>query len=107
MALGDKLGSIEVEKGRVLYLAGENPDDVKSRWIAMCELGGVDPTDVDVDFIEGGFNISEQMDVLAARATAVGGYSLVVVDTSPAYTRARTRTPTPSWATTPATSCAR
>jgi hypothetical protein len=33
IALGKELGGREVEKGKVLYFAGENPDDVRSRWI--------------------------------------------------------------------------
>ena len=37
VAEGRSLGNLDVEKGRVLYLAGENPDDVRGRWIAMAE----------------------------------------------------------------------
>jgi hypothetical protein len=37
VALGRKLGVLEVEKGRVLILAGENPVDVQMRWIAMAQ----------------------------------------------------------------------
>jgi len=31
---GANLGKLEVAKGRVLYFAGENPDDVRMRWLA-------------------------------------------------------------------------
>jgi hypothetical protein len=34
VALGRRLGDLDVEKGRVLILAGENPTDAKMRWIA-------------------------------------------------------------------------
>ena len=51
IASGRHLGSVEVKRGRVLYLAGENPDDVRARWIAMCERSGVDP-----DFAPGGLH---------------------------------------------------
>lgn len=34
--LGRMIGSLSVEKGNVLYLAGENPEDVKARMIGMC-----------------------------------------------------------------------
>jgi AAA domain len=34
---GVPLAGREVEKCRVLYLAGENPDDVQGRWIAMSD----------------------------------------------------------------------
>jgi RecA-family ATPase len=41
--LDEQLGDNEVEKGKVLYFAGENPDDVRMRVIAMCEATGVQP----------------------------------------------------------------
>src|SRR4051794_4733685 len=31
------MGAEQVERGRVLYLAGENPDDARMRWIAMAD----------------------------------------------------------------------
>src|SRR5262249_28343622 len=34
----------EVERGKVLYLAGENPDDVRMRWIKLCEEMELDAT---------------------------------------------------------------
>ena len=36
-ALGKSLDGREVEKVRVLFFAGENPDDVRMRWIKQCE----------------------------------------------------------------------
>ena len=40
---GVPLGKYAVEKGRVLYLAGENPDDVRMRWMAMAHEMNFDP----------------------------------------------------------------
>src|SRR5262249_10559787 len=39
--LGQELAGMTVKQGRVLYLAGENPDDVRTRWIKQCEEMGV------------------------------------------------------------------
>ena len=39
-ALGLSLDGRNVEKVRVLFLAGENPDDVRARWIKLCEEMG-------------------------------------------------------------------
>ena len=75
----------EVEKGRVLYLAGENPVDVQMRWIAMAQQFDFDPDDADVWFIPGAFRISEVRDYLEAEVEAIDGVSLVLVDTSAAY----------------------
>jgi AAA domain len=85
VALGQKLGKLEVAQGSVLYFAGENPDDVRMRWLAMLQQFGLEPEDVDnVYFVPGVFKFSEIdkriRDEMAARELA-----LVVVDTSAAY----------------------
>ena len=51
VALGRSLAEREVEKGRVLFFAGENPDDVRSRWIKLCEEMDEDPDMMDVVFM--------------------------------------------------------
>ncbi len=48
-----------VESGRVLYFAGENPDDIRMRWIAMAEHLNFDADAIDVHFIAGTFNIKK------------------------------------------------
>ena len=55
VATGRKIGNLEVAKGRVLYFAGENPDDVRMRWIAMAQNFDFDIDTVDVRFIPGQF----------------------------------------------------
>ena len=40
----------EVEKGCVLYLAGENPVDVQMRWIAMAQQLDFNPNEAEVYF---------------------------------------------------------
>src|SRR5262249_52209209 len=53
VALGKPLGDHEVEWGRVLYFAGENPDDLRMRWIALSEHLGFDRNSIDVHFVVG------------------------------------------------------
>src|SRR6516225_7120334 len=62
IATATMLGEREVERGRVLYLAGENPDDVRARWIAMSDALGFDVDTVDVHFVEGVFSVSGLLD---------------------------------------------
>ena len=81
VALGKPLGRRKVKQGRVLYLAGENPDDIRTRWVLLCEEMGVKPEKVPVDFIDGVFEIED----IRKAATARGPYALVIVDTSAAY----------------------
>src|SRR6478736_5586093 len=57
--LGKAIGDRQVEKGSVLYFAGENADDVRMRWIALAQQLGFDLEDIDVYFIPGTFKISQ------------------------------------------------
>ena len=87
VARGTALADREVEKGRVLFFAGENPDDVRSRWIMLCEALGEDPDRIDVVFMPFTLNLSQE--VIRARidaeAAKAGPFSLLIVDTSASY----------------------
>ncbi len=74
-----------VERGNVLYLAGENPDDVRMRWIAQCGKHKLDANVVDVAFMEGACSIPENIHRIEGHARERGGLTLVIVDTSAAY----------------------
>ena len=82
---GRPLGSMPVEKGRVLYLAGENPDDVRMRWIALGEHVGFDLETSHVFFIPGVFGIEAMKERITQEVEDLGGVALVVIDTSAAY----------------------
>ncbi|MGK7056878.1 AAA family ATPase [Bradyrhizobium sp. 1050_B9_N1_2] len=84
-ALGVPIGKHDVDPGRVLYFAGENPDDVRMRWIALSERMEFDPQTIDVHFLEGTFKISELIARIKTEVEDLGGVSLIVVDTSAAY----------------------
>jgi len=49
----------ECEQGDVIYMAGENPDDVRARTIAACEKYGLDPAACRLHFIPGTFSIRQ------------------------------------------------
>jgi hypothetical protein len=85
VALGRKIGDLEVAQGRVFYLCGENPDDVRMRWIALAQQMDFDLKTVAVDFFPRLFKISEMQARILADAQEVGGVALVIVDTSAAY----------------------
>lgn len=84
-ALGLPIGKHDVDPGRVLYFAGENPDDVRMRWIALSERMNFDPKTIDVHFLEGTFKVSELIARIKQEVNDLGGVSLIVVDTSAAY----------------------
>jgi AAA domain/Primase C terminal 2 (PriCT-2) len=80
--LGQKLGIREVGQGRVLYFAGENPDDVRMRWVAMTQQFGFTPEDMDgVYFVPGVFKFSE-IEQRIHNEMVARELSLVVIDTS-------------------------
>jgi hypothetical protein len=79
------LAGRDVSRSRVLYLAGENPDDVRGRWIAMGDHLGFSTKGIDVHFVPGIFKVSEMYDQLREEALAIGGVGAVMVDTSAAF----------------------
>jgi DNA-binding PadR family transcriptional regulator len=85
VALGLPLAGREVEKGRVLFFAGENPDDVRSRWIKQCEEMGYDPKDIDVFFMPFTIDLEKFRKQINAETVEHGPFSLLIVDTSAAY----------------------
>jgi hypothetical protein len=85
VALGRSIGTRQAHKGRVLYLAGENPDDIRMRWIAMAQNMDFDLDEIDVHFIAGTFKISAMIERIEAEAKKVGPFTLVIVDTSAAF----------------------
>lgn len=87
VATGKPFGSAAVETGRVAYFAGENPDDVRARWIAMCEHLNIDPDKVSVHFLAGTLDLDEARPQIAKEAEDAGGFDLLVIDTGAAFFR--------------------
>jgi hypothetical protein len=87
VALGLPLDEREVIKGRALYFAGENPEDIRGRWIKLCEEMGQDPATMDVFFLPGTPQIAskEIRKRIIAETTTHGPFDLIIVDTSAAY----------------------
>jgi AAA domain-containing protein len=74
-----------VEKGRVLYFVGENPDDVRMRVMGADALRDDNPELDDIWFIPGVFNIDGMTHVLSENFKRQGEVSLIIIDTSAAY----------------------
>ena len=84
IATGGYLGSREVKQGNVLFLAGENPDDIRERWIAICEINGDEPDSLPVTFMPGVWDLKGSLTSLRERF-ADKPLRLVVVDTLAAF----------------------
>lgn len=85
VALGREFGGRAVTAGSSLMLAGENPDDVRARWIALSEQMGFDPDKIDAHFMPGIFSVPAALEQIRDCAATIGGMALVVVDTGAAY----------------------
>jgi hypothetical protein len=85
LAMGRPVCDRETERGAVIYMAGENPDDVRARIIATMDKGEIDPNDCDIHFIAGTLSIRQDMKALHEAVERIGNVSLIVVDTLAAY----------------------
>lgn len=85
VALGRRLGDLDVEKGRVLILAGENPTDAKMRWIALSQQMQFDRNEIDVHWIEGVFKLSEAFEQIRREVQELGGVDFIIIDSSAAF----------------------
>jgi hypothetical protein len=84
IARGVELAGRRVKQCDVLFLAGENHEDVRTRWLTMLKIEGIDPATVGVHFVGGRFSIEGHFDVVKAHLEkhATG---LVIVDTLQAF----------------------
>lgn len=85
VATGSDFCEREVEHGDVLFMAGENPDDVRARVIATMEFYQIDPAQCRLHFIAGTFSIRADMERLKSEAAKLPNLVLVVIDTFAAY----------------------
>lgn len=84
-ALGKPIDGREIRQGRVVYFAGENPDDITMRWIAMAHHMPFDVEAIDAHFIKGTFSIPAMFEKIKLDVKNLGGTDLIVIDTSAAY----------------------
>lgn len=85
VARGVPIRDRHVSQGRVLILAGENPDDVRARLLVLAEAYDFDVSKAPIYFIPGVIDIKAQMPRILAEADRIGEISLVIVDTAAAY----------------------
>jgi len=75
----------EVMRGTVLFLAGENSDDIRARFLVAADYYGFDPNTSKIRVIDGVINLEKQMPTIQAEAASIDDLVLVVVDTAAAY----------------------
>lgn len=87
IANGMRFAGRDVERGRVLVLAGENPDDYALRLLATCQALGLKPHEAtrDVHVVAGSFALGPALPEVEARTAHIGELAAVFVDTSAAF----------------------
>ena len=83
---GKPIGDREVQQGEVFYFAGENPDDVRARWLVLSREMGIDPNTDKITWIVGAKDLGAIAQQIGAEVAAKGiKPAYVVVDTAAAY----------------------
>lgn len=76
-----------VAPGKVLFLAGENPQDVRARYKVLADSEQFDPKTVPFHFVDGVIDIAASLPKVREEAAKIGNLVLVIVDTATAYFR--------------------
>ncbi|TFW53644.1 hypothetical protein CT676_40610 [Bradyrhizobium sp. MOS001] len=85
IARGVLMHGKEVKAGTVLLLAGENPDDIRARFLVLAEAFGFKAEDLKMRFVAGVIDIAAKMSEIRAEAEKISDLVLVIVDTAAAY----------------------
>ena len=85
VALGELFGERETAQGSVLFLAGENPHNVKWQYAAALAARDLKPENVPIYFVQGRFSIKEWSDVLKSKLATIPNLKLVIVDSLQAF----------------------
>jgi hypothetical protein len=82
---GRLFGHREVCQGSVLFLAGENAENVKLQFYGLCADQGIDPTTLPIYWHDGAFRIDDAAARVAQDAASIPNLNLVIPDTLQAF----------------------
>jgi hypothetical protein len=85
IARGKEMHGREVLAGTVLFLAGENPDDIRARFLVLADQYKFSLNDIKIRFIDGVVDVAASMSRIQAEAATIPDLRLVIVDTAAAY----------------------
>jgi hypothetical protein len=87
IATGRNIGNFEVVQGDVVFLAGENPDDLCGRFWAACQHYNIDPATLAIRVMPGNFPMdAETVETLKQQIDATGRPpALIIADSAAAY----------------------
>ena len=71
IARGEPMHGCAVKQGTVLLLAGENPDDIRARFLVLAEAYDFDPAKLKMRFVAGVVNLAASMPQIRAEAALI------------------------------------
>jgi hypothetical protein len=80
-----QFAGLDTQQGRVVLLAGENPDDTAAKLQVACDYWHLNPATLTIDIIPGAFDLAGNIDAALAEIAKGGPAALIVPDTSAAY----------------------
>ena len=85
VARGEAMHGRRTRPGTVLLLAGENPDDIRARFLVLAQAYGFEPEQLKMRFVAGVISLVTRMAEIRAEAETIDNLVLVIVDTAAAY----------------------
>jgi Bifunctional DNA primase/polymerase, N-terminal/AAA domain len=87
IAKGWDIGNLEVVQGEVIFLAGENPDDLCGRFFAACQHYGIHPASLRIRVMPGNFPMdADTAEMLKQQIAATERPpALIIADSAAAY----------------------
>ena len=85
VARSQDMHSHPVKGGTVLVLVGENPQDVRARFLVLAETYGFNHETIKMRFIDGVVDLAAKMPTIKAETDLIDDLKLVIVDTAAAY----------------------
>ena len=85
VARGTPFHGAAVKQGTVLLLAGENPDDIRARFLVLAEAMQFRAEDLKMRFVAGTIDIAKSMPAIRAEVDGIPDLVLIIVDTAAAY----------------------
>jgi AAA domain len=84
---GEDFAGCKTRQGSVLFFAGENPQDIRVRYVSMCDQLGINTDTAPFYFIDGVVDIATNLERIRTEAEAILDLRLIIVDTAAAYFR--------------------
>jgi hypothetical protein len=85
VALGEWFCGRKCKRGTVVFFAGENPDNVRVQFYAMCTEMGIDTGKANIVFHEGVFDLKKMRTKVRAAVARYPDLALVIVDSLQAF----------------------